>query len=195
MYRIAHWLQHHLPFIWELVEALNTLLFSIRYRNKLTSINSVLAGYQEQFEIKQATKNDIDGIVLFFAEQPKDAFKYFNPHPFDAKTISRLIKNKAYLFFIVLEEKQIVGYFFLRCFFNGKCFRGKIVDYRWRNKGIAKLMGRVSTDIAVYLGLRMFGTISKDNLASMASAAAVNETKIIGYLPNDFVYIEFLPKK
>ena len=134
-------------------------------------------------------------IVTFFSEQPQEAFQFFSPHKFDARTISRLIKNKAYLFFIVLKDKQMVGYFFLRCFFQGKCFRGKIVDYRWRNHGIAKLMGRISTDVASHIGLRIFGAISKENVASMASSAAVNEIKVIENLPNGFVYIEYLPKK
>ena len=195
MYRIAHWLQKRLPFVWRLVELLNSFLFSIRYRKGLSSINDVLIPYQDDYSIRLAEHGDVDRLVTFFNEQPEEAFKFFNPHPFDAKTIARLIKNKAYLFFVVLKEEQIVGYFFLRCFFNGKCFRGKIVDYRWRNRGIAKLMGKVSTDVAVHLGLRIFGTISKDNVASMASSSAVNEIKIIEYLPNDFVYIEYLPKK
>jgi hypothetical protein len=89
----------------------------------------------------------------------------------------------------------MVGYFFLRCFFLGKCFRGKIVDYRWRNQGIAKMMGRISTDIAVRLGLRIYGAISRENVTSMASSSAVNEIKIIKDLPNNYVYIEYLPKK
>ena len=195
MYRVAHWLQHHLPLTWCIIEFLNSLLFHFRYRKELSSINVILACYQGEYTLRQVEREDIDEIVHFFDEQPQDAFKFFNPHPFDAKTISRLIKNKAYLLYVVLKEERIIGYFFLRCFFNGKCFRGKIVDYRWRGRGIAKLMGRVSTDIAVHLGLRLFGTISKDNIASMASSSAVNEIKIIEYLPNDFVYIEYLPKK
>ena len=195
MYRIAHWIQNYLPFLWRLIEAFNSFLFSFHYRKELLSIDTVLSRYQKDYTVRQANLGDVERLVTFFKEQPDEAFKFFNPHPFDAKTISRLIENKAYLFFIVMMGEQVVGYFFLRCFFNGKCFRGKIVDYRWRNRGIAKLMGRVSTDVALHLGLRIFGTISKDNIASMASSSAVNEIKIIEYLPNDFVYIEYLPKK
>lgn len=44
------------------------------------------------------------------------------------------------------------------------------------------------------LGLRMFGTISPDNPASMAAAKAVNEVKILETLENGDFYIEFLPK-
>ena len=195
IYQLSHFIKDKFPFVWRVVEFLNSLLFYLFYRRKLSSIDKVLECYQQEYIVRLASLNDVDALVLFFEKQPIEAFRFFNPHSFDAKTISRLIKSKAYLFFVVLKEKQIVGYFFLRCFFNGKCFRGKIVDYRWRNRGIAKLMGKVSTDVAVHLGLRIFGTISKDNVASMASSSAVNEIKIIEYLPNDFVYIEYLPKK
>ena len=56
-------------------------------------------------------------------------------------------------------------------------------------------MGKASTAVAQKLGLRIFGTISKENVTSMASAAAVNEIRIIKELPNDYLYIEYLPKQ
>lgn len=96
---------------------------------------------------------------------------------------------------IAKKENQIVGYVFLRCFFNGKCFRGKMVDYRWRGKGIAVLLGEVSTEIASVLRLRMFGTISKKNAASLYSSQASNDIKIVEELPDDYLYIEYLPKQ
>lgn len=96
---------------------------------------------------------------------------------------------------LVKKENRIVGYMFMRCFFNGKCFRGKMVDYRWRGKGIAILLGELSTDIATLLRLRLFGTISKDNVSSMRSSQASNEIKVIEELPNDYLYIEYLPKQ
>ena len=98
------------------------------------------------------------------------------------------------MYLVSNSNNEIVGYFFLRCFFNGKCFRGKIVDYRWRGKGIAVLMGKISTTIAKTLRMRMFGTISKSNLPSLASSQESNEIKIIKALPNDYLYIEYLPK-
>ena len=45
------------------------------------------------------------------------------------------------------------------------------------------------------LGLRMFGSISPKNPASMAVAKAVNEIKILETLENGDFYIEFLHKK
>jgi glucuronate isomerase len=44
------------------------------------------------------------------------------------------------------------------------------------------------------LGLRMFGSISPENTASMAAAKSVNEVKILETLENGDFYVEFLPK-
>ena len=96
--------------------------------------------------------------------------------------------------FVALDGNRIVGYCFLRCFANGKAFRGKIVDYRYRNRGIAKQMGIVTTQVATVMGLRMFGTISRHNYASKHSSEAVNEIRVIRELPDDYLYIEYLSK-
>lgn len=195
MYKLAHWIKDNIPFLWNFFEFLNSVLFNARYGKRLKNVNTVISSYPCDFFIREATIKDVEGIVSFFKEQPKDAFKYFSPHRFDSKTISKLIKRKSYLFFIVLgPQQQIIGYFFLRCFFNGNCFRGKIVDYRWRNRGIATIMGAITTRIAQDLGLRMFGTISKSNIASFASSSAANEIKVLEELPNDYLYVEYLPK-
>ena len=50
------------------------------------------------------------------------------------------------------------------------------------------------TKVAVATGIRMFGTISPDNYASLASSKAVNETRIVETLDNGYYYIEYLPK-
>ena len=109
--------------------------------------------------------------------------------------IQKILKNKAFQTFVVTEHDMIVGYFFLRSFINGKCFRGKIVDKDCQRRGIAKLMGVAMTKVAQHLDLRMFGSISPENYASMASAKASNDIKIHKTLENGYYYIEFLPKK
>lgn len=195
MYRFVHWLKKSFPFLWEVIEWFNSWLFGIRYGKSLKLVNGCLSDFCGDYQLREAVPSDTDMIVHFFKEQPEDAFTFFSPHAFDSKTILKLIQRKSYLFFIALKGKEMVGYFFLRCFVQGKCFRGKIVDYRWRNKGIAKLMGKASTAVAQKLGLSIFGTISKENVTSMASSAAVNEIRVIKELPNDYVYIEYLPKK
>ena len=105
-----------------------------------------------------------------------------------------MVNNKAFLTFLVLSDNELVGYFFLRAFVNGKCFRGKMVHKDLQGRGIAKLMGVAMTKVSQHLDLRMFGSISPENYASMASAKASNEIKIHKTLENGYYYIEFLPK-
>lgn len=195
LYELAHILQSKFPFIWNGIECMNSSLFYIKHRKKLRLIPDILEKYSKEYNVRAADISDLDKLVRFFAEQPNEAYEYFKPHSFEAKTVKRLIRRKSYLFFIVENSGCIVGYFFLRCYYPSKCFRGKIVDYRWRNKGIAKLMGEVSMEIASTLGLKMYGTISSENIASLASASAVNEIRIIENLPNGYMYIEYLPKR
>ena len=184
-----------MPWMWDIIEWGNSELFALQHHRCLKELHPLLEKYSDKFTVVLAQQSDVAALARFFTEQPREAFQFFKPHGFDEKSLRKLINRKSFLMFLVKDSEAIVGYFFLRCFVNGKSFRGKIVDYRWQGCGIAKLMGRVSTDIAVHLGLRLFGTISKDNIASMASSSAVNEIKIIEHLPNDFVYIEYLPKK
>ena len=194
-YELAHFLQSKFPFLWAIVEWLNSELFSLRFRKQIKDLPQLLESYHFEYSIREATENDIGLLVSFFSIQPEESFVYFKPHGFDAETMKKILRRKSYLSFIVEYDSELIGYFFLRCFFNGKCFRGKIVDFRYRGRGIAKIIGRVSMDIASKIGLRMFGTISRKNQASLHSASAANTIRVIKELPDDYLYIEFLKKE
>ena len=194
LYQLSHFIKDRLPFVWSFIEFINEKLFLLRYGRRLRHINDCLEKYQGVYQIQEATKTDVPSMVSFFKEQPEESFQYFQPHGFDEKSLKKLIQRKSQIMLLVKQKSQIVGYVFLRCFFNGKCFRGKMVDYRWRGKGIGVLLGELSTEVATMLGLRLYGTISKDNVSSMRSSQASNEIKVIEELPNDYLYIEYLPK-
>ena len=93
------------------------------------------------------------------------------------------------------SENRIIGYFFLRCFFIGKAFLGKMVDVNAQGKGIGTQMCLCAMDIAKALGLRMFETISKDNIASLRSTEKVLDVRIVEEMDNNYLYIEDLRKK
>ena len=194
MYQLAHFIIKHFPFLWNIVEFFNAKLFWVRYGRRLKHLRVCLEKYQGEYKIKEASLDDLSSLVEFFARQPQESYEFFQPHGFDEKSLKTLIKRESYLMYIVERGDGIIGYMFLRCFFMGKCYRGKMVDINWRGKGIAVLMGKVSTDITSALGLRMFGTISKANTASLLSSQASNEIRIVKELPNDYLYIEYLPK-
>ena len=194
LYKLAHILRDKFGFLWNIIEWLNALVFAMTHRAVLKKVPELLQGFSDKFTLRLAEPADAAPLATFFAEQPEEAFKFFRPHEFDEKTLLKIIKNKAFLTFLVLDGEKIVGYFFMRCFVNGKSFRGKIVDYRYRGKGIAKLQGLAATKVATLLGVRVFGTISPENYASLASSKAVNETRILKTLDNGYYYIEYLPK-
>lgn len=195
MYRLIQFIRHKIPFIWNLIDCVNASVFRFQYGKKLKAIPEFLAGYNYQsISFSLAQIEDIQRLIDFFKRQPTDAFEYFNPHGFDKDSILQLIKNPAFIMILAEQDAQIVGYAFLRCFMNGKSFRGKIVDINHRGLGIAKNFGIITTEIASKLGIGLFGTISKSNVSSLASSKSSNNIKIIKELPDDFLFIQYLPK-
>lgn len=180
--------------MWDVIEWGNSAIFSIVNCKKLAVLNDVIKSVSNEYIFRLATIEDTDMLLQFFKEQPESSFCFFKPHGFDENSIKKIIKNKAFLTFVVTKDNTIVGYFFLRCFINGKCFRGKIVHKEWQGRGIAKLMGVAMTRVSLFLKMRMFGSISPDNFASFASAKASNNIKVHKILENGYYYIEFLPK-
>lgn len=195
LYKLAHIIRDKFGFLWNIIEWGNAFVFALTHKSALQKIPGILQECSGQFTLRVAAPSDAALLATFFAEQPEEAFKFFKPHAFDEKTLSKIIRNRAFLTFLVLDGEKIVGYFFLRCFVNGKSFRGRIVDYRWRNKGIAKQMGLTMNKIIAVLKVRLFGSISSDNYASLQSTKAVNDIRIIKTLENGYYYIEYLPKK
>ena len=193
LYVIAHFLRNKIPWVWDVVDLLNSFLFSLRYDGKLKNIN--LNEGIENYKVLPIEKVDTAEFERFFVEQPNEVFKFFKPHEFDAKSLKKLQKNHAFLGYVLKDEKQIVGYVFLRSFFTGKCFRGKMVDYCYRGKGLGKTLGMLANKVAYGIGLRMFATVSPENMASLQSSKAVNEVKIIKIMPNGDYFVEELPKK
>lgn len=196
LYELAHFIKDKCSFLWDVVEWGNASLFALQYREKLKDIPQILEGISnDTFIIRITEESDANKLEKFFAEQPESAFEFFKPHGFDEKSVLKVLRNKAFMTFVVTEKDEIVGYFFVRSFVNGKCFKGRMVDSCQRNKGIAKLMGIAINEMAMHLGLRIFTTISPDNYASLASTKAVNDIKIVKTLDNGYYYIECTPKE
>lgn len=195
LYSIAHRLQEGLPWLWDMVEWGNTAVFSIQNMSGLKRIKLLLKKYDDRFTVREVEHKDVEKLAAFFVEQPEDAYTFFKPHGFDSKSLSKLVRRKSFLMFVVMDGEVIIGYFFLRCFANGKAFKGRLVDYKMRNQGIAKLMGNVINDVVLTLGLHLFTTISPENYSSIASTKKVNDIKIIRTLENGYYYIECTPKK
>lgn len=193
IYEVTHYVQAKMPFLWNGIEKINEWLFVLRYGNKLSTVAK-----KEQhgpYIYRRLNTEDVATLVEFFGRQPEDSFRYFKPHKFDADTVSRLLRNKSYLAYGVMSGDKCVGYYFLRSYFIGKSYLGKLVDADLRGQGIGKQMCLHLMDVAMALGLHMYETISKDNLSSLYATQRVLETKVIKELPNNYLYIEDLRKK
>ena len=195
MYKLAHFLRDKLPIIWEFVDWLNAILFSIRYGGKMKLVQGIVKEYSTSYDVVEMSAIESIELERFFSSQPGKSFKYFKPHGFDAKSLRKLKKNMAFLGYIIKEGESPVGYFFLRSFFFGKAYLGKLVDYSHQGQGIGKMMCLCAMDIASSLGLRMFETISKDNLASLLSTQSVLETRIVKEMPDNYLMIEDIRRK
>lgn len=194
LYKLAHYLRDKIGWMWNLIELLNSWLFSLRYGKILSgfSFNTIPEGY----EIKALKDVPPQKMVEFFERQPEEAFTYFRPHEFDYKSIVRLQANKAFLAY-VLEDKnngEIAGYCFNRSFFHGKGFRGRMVDINYRGKGLGTAMNKILNEVGFGIGLRLFETVSKDNVASYKSALSASNVKVVMELPENELYLEILPE-
>ena len=192
LYKIAHILRDRFSWLWNLVEELNALLFYMRYGKKLRSFafRKIPPGY-DLVPIRDVRTEEI---VAFFARQPQETFIYFGPHAFDAKTISRLQKNKAFLAYVLIDSsnQQIAGYCFNRCFFHGQGFRGRMVDINYRGKGLGTAMNKILNEVGFGIGLRLFETVSRDNVASYRSALSASRVKVVKEMPNNVLYLEII---
>lgn len=188
-YKIAHIIRDKFPWLWKFTERINSFLFSIRYGKKVRRFH--FSTIPDGYKIMRIEDVSTENIVNFFAKQPTEAFRFFKPHGFDYKSIQSLQSNQAFLAFFLIDCTQdnterpwgtpptIAGYFFIRSFFHGKGFRGRMVDIDYRNKGLGTAMNRLLNEIGFSIGLRLYETISMDNIASYKSAIKASNIKII----------------
>lgn len=195
LYRIAHFLRDKFPFIWDLIDVLNSVLFSIRYGRKLKSVEGeVLRQYAQASGMEVVRLRDVptDKMANFFAAQPEDAYTFFKPHGFDVKSLKKLQRNRSFLAYVLMENGQVSAYCFLRSFFMGKGFRGRMVGMDFRGRGLGTLMNKMMNDVGFGIGLRLFETVSKDNVASYRSALSASNVRIVEELEHNELYLEII---
>lgn len=188
LYSIAHSVQKHLPWLWDWVEALNSCLFEARVRERLRLLNRCCPQ-----GVRIACESDADALVVFFARQPEESFRWFRPHGFDKATLRRLLRRKSYVMYIEELDGEICGYAFLRCFFNGKCFLGKMVDCRHQGRGVCTRLCAVGMDMATMLGLRMFESINKENVGSLKASQKACCVRVVEELEDGDILVEDTP--
>ena len=193
LYKIAHILRDKLSWLWNIIEWVNGVIFYIRYGKKLKKLK--LTTVPPKYVLLELRDVPAELLQEFFEHQPEEAYTYFKPHGFDKKSIKRLQKNKSFLGYVLLDKQNehIAGYCFNRCFFFGQGFRGRMVDIDYRGKGLGTAMNKILNEVGFGIGLHLFETVSKDNVASYRSAMSASNVKVVKELPHNELYLEILP--
>ena len=192
LYALAHILRDKLPWVWDVVDTANSKLFDVRYGKRLKSFKfSVVPKGYFPVPIREVTA---ERLVRFFDHQPEESYRFFKPHGFDSESIKKLQKNKAFLAYVLIDESNgnFAGYCFNRAFFFGKGFRGRMVDIDYRGRGLGTMMNRMLNEVGFGIGLRLFETVSKDNVASYRSAVSASGFRVVKELPHNELYLEIL---
>ena len=125
--------------------------------------------------------------------QGSDRLRHFQPHGFAMADLEHALSNPAFLMFGVFYDGAPVGYFFLRCFWNKKCFVGRLIDQSHEGKGIGMVMNQVMYNTAWRSGFRCMTTISRANESVMRSHRNNPHVRIVQELPDNRLMLEFLP--
>ena len=186
-YNVAHWLRDKLPFLWVIVEDANSILFRVRYGGWVEHVESEAFKMTAPYKMIPIAQIPTKELVAFFHRQPEDLYRCFTPHGFEDKDISHLQKNASFLAYVLKHDDEIVAYFFLRCYFNGECYFGRLVNYQHARQGIGTLINKVSFYMSESLHMNSFQTISSDNIASIKSCSRAYRLQPIRTITNGYI--------
>lgn len=209
LYAIAHFLRDRMPFVWDMIDVMNSWLFVLRYGKKLRAVESgVLEEYGKESGMKIVPMCEVktDDLVAFFNAQPEEAYEFFKPHGFDGKALKKLQGLKSFMAYVLIDSNietsgtvetsgtnRIAAYCFIRSFFHGKGFRGRMVGMNYRGRGLGTLMNKLLNEIGFGIGLRLYETVSKRNVASYRSDMSASNVKVLEEMEDDDLYLEILP--
>lgn len=179
-----------------MIEKLNSLLFSMCYRSRLlNAVDKVFKEYsQPPFEYRKLGMDDAVSLAQLIERQPKDDLLYFQPHRFDLNSLQEQFKKSSFLMMGVFDGELLVGYFFLRFFANRKCFVGRLIDQKYRGKGMGWIMNDIMYHISWEMGFRCLSTISKNNKAVVGAHKKNSAMVVLKELQNDYLLVEFVKK-
>ncbi len=192
--KILLFIKHKIPFIWSCIELVNAFLFKILYFKRINKIseNVLQEFYLKPYNYKKLEHKDIKKLEHFISNQEEKRLKFFKPHKFDYKSLVNVLNNPSFLMMGVFENEDLVGYYFLRFFWNKKCFVGRLIDEKYEGKGIGRVMNEIMYNIAWSAGFKCLSTISKNNNMVMRSHSNNKTMIILKELPNDYLFVEFI---
>lgn len=194
MEKVLLFIKHRMGFLWSIIDVTNDFFFGLIFSSKLDRVLFSIFNEieQEPFDYRRIEYEDAGNLYKLISNQSSADLEYFKPHSFDERSIINQIKKKSFLMMGAFSDDVMVGYFFLRFFANGKCFVGRLIDKKYRGKGIGVIMNKIMYEIAWQMKFRCFSTISKNNNAVIKAHSGNKHMIILKELKNDYLLVEFL---
>ena len=67
-----------------------------------------------------------------------------------------------------------------------------MVDIDYRGKGLGTAMNKILNEVGFGIGLRLFETVSEDNVPSYRSAMSASNVKVVKKMPHNELYLEIM---
>ena len=67
------------------------------------------------------------------------------------------------------------------------------MDINYRGKGLGTAMNKLLNEVGFGIGLRLFETVSKNNIASYRSALSASKVRVVEEMQDNVLYLEILP--
>src|SRR6056297_455210 len=193
--RILLFIKHRMPWLWTWVDRLNARLYSLLHRKRMAiQVERTFATFTlEGFEFRPLRCADLDALADMLRRQDVERLRFFQPHGFDPDSLKKMLNNPAFLMFGAFRNGSLVGYFFLRCFWNRRCFVGRLIDEPYERRGIGPVMNKIMYHTAWWSGFRCFTSISTNNRWIMRAHEKNPHARFVSALANDYQLVEFIP--
>lgn len=170
------------------------MLFKLLFANRFGRVSQQVIGKHTMpgFTFRKIDSNDMVALNMLINKQDPQRLTFFKPHGFDEQSLIRTFRNPSFLMMGVFDGTRMVGYFFLRCFWNKKCFVGRLIDEPYEGKGIGRVMNQIMYNIGWQMNFRVLSTISKNNHWVMKSHAGNASMVVRKELANDYLLVEFV---
>lgn len=194
MEKLLIYIKHSFPGIWRIIEKFNNVLFKLLFGNRFKWISQQVIGNYTMpgFTFRKIDSNDLAALNMLVNKQDPQRLAFFKPHGFDEQSLIRTFRNPSFLMMGVFDGTHMVAYFFLRCFWNKKCFVGRLIDEPFEGKGIGRIMNQIMYNIGWQMNFRVLSTISKNNHWVMKSHAGNASMVVRKELANDYLLVEFV---
>lgn len=194
MEKLLIFIKHNLAFLWGIIEWYNALVFSWMYRSRM---EEVISGVFQEFSdspytFRKLVRSDLTLLHELLNSQNNGDLDYFKPHGFDMTSLERQHDIPSFLMMGAFDGEKMVGYFFLRFFANKKCFVGRLIDKKYRGRGIGQMMNRIMYETAWRMGFRCLSTISRDNDSVIKAHSFNKNIRFIKELDNNYMLVEFV---